>query len=430
MANDPVASDTERDKAERAMAAWLKRHGKTGRDIQAILVKADEDDKKAKPPPSPSDPRDSAPDPFDDPAFTPAGLVEGIIGKYVAAPRHVLTILALWVCFTHVYLQFRIAPRVVLVSDDPESGKTTTLEVVRRLVYRPNPESLGTGAAIAEFLDAGPGTVLLDELDQIDREARRRLQQLWNLGHLRGASVSLQVAGKRKLISLHAPMLAAGVGSFLAPTQRSRTFVLEMAPYDAATKPEREFDDADTADLDKVYRFLRHRAAKMKLNPKPEMPPGMQRRFADNVRGALAIADACGPEWGRRAREAMVWLHEREKAERPEVRILHHILVIIDTLELDPIPSRVVNRELRRLDLPEARWNRYRGAGGGEYAHPLTHDEQAALLRKSGIAAKPLRPPGGGKQFRGYRREWFEAALRERGTAEVPRLRLITPASD
>ena len=96
-----------------------------------------------------------------------------------------------------------------------------------------------------------------------------------------------------------------------------------------------------------------------------------------------------------RAREALTFLFEKEKTERSELLILHHVLVIIDTLELDPIPSRVVNRELRRLDLPEAKWYRYRGPGGGEYAHPLTLDEQATLLRKSKVEAERLRPPEG-----------------------------------
>jgi hypothetical protein len=115
------------------------------------------------------------------------------------------------------------------------------------------------------------------------------------------------------------------------------------------------------------------------------------------------------------------------------VMILRHILMIMDTLELDLIKSTVVNRELLRLDLPEARWNRYRGPGGGEYAHALTLDEQATLLGKSpsNVEAERLRPPGGGKQFRGLRREWIVEALRKRGAkAPTARLRLITPSSD
>jgi hypothetical protein len=268
------ATEGERAAAERKMDAWLKRHGKTRADIQSVLVQATKDDEAAQPPPPPSDPRDATANPFDDPVFTPVGLVAGIVAKYVTMSPHTATIFALWVCFTHVYPQFRIAPRVALISEGPDSGKSTALEVARRLVYRPNPETLGTGAAIADFLSKGPCTILLDELDQIDNEAQRRLRQLWNMAHARGAQVALMLGGRRTLIRLHAPMLAAGIGRFLAPTQKSRTFTLEMEPYSTATKPEREFDDTDTDDLNAVYVFLRHWSAGVKLDPQPTMPLG------------------------------------------------------------------------------------------------------------------------------------------------------------
>ena len=134
------ATEGERTAAERKMDAWLKRHGKTRIDIQSILVQAAKDDEAAQPPPPPSDPRDAASSPFDDLTFTPAGLVEGILMKYVTMPAHLASILALWICFTHVYTRFRIAPRVALISDRPESGKSTALDVARHLVFRPNPE--------------------------------------------------------------------------------------------------------------------------------------------------------------------------------------------------------------------------------------------------------------------------------------------------
>jgi hypothetical protein len=69
------ATKGERAAAERKMDAWLKRHGKTRADIQSILAQAAADNAASQPPPPPSDPRDAASNPFDDPAFTPAGLV-------------------------------------------------------------------------------------------------------------------------------------------------------------------------------------------------------------------------------------------------------------------------------------------------------------------------------------------------------------------
>jgi hypothetical protein len=432
LANDPAAPEHERESAKRKMDAWLKRHGKTERDYPAIFAKAAKDDEAQQPPPPPSDPRDGAPHPFDNPEFTPAGLVEGIVAKYVTMKPYVSVIATLWTCHTHVYTQFATAPRVELTSEDPDSGKSTLRKVLKHLVYRPNREVLGTPAALERFLARGPCTILLDELDHVRGEARERLQRIWNIGHERDAEISFMEGGREKYLSVYAPMLAAGVGGFLGATQKSRTFTLEMERYTEATRPPRDYNiDLNTEELDAVYSYLRNWAQKVKLKSKPSMPAGVVRRFEDNVRGLLSIADSCGPEWGRRAREAVAFVLEKEKAERPEVLILHHALVIIDALELDPIPSRATNRELLRLDLPEARWNRYRGPGGGEYAHPLTLDEQARLLRKSGIVSKLIPPPGGGKPFRGYRREWFVEALREQGEkSATPQLRLVAPEPD
>jgi hypothetical protein len=172
------ATRGEREAAERKMDGWLNRHGKTRADIRSILVQAEKDDAAAQPPPPPSDPRDTQSHSFDDPKFTPAGLVEGIVSMYVTMREHVHVIFTLLIIFTHVYQRFAIAPRGVLVSEEPDSGKTTALDVARHLVFRPNPESFATGAAIADFLDQGPGTVLLDETDHGDRELHRRLHHL------------------------------------------------------------------------------------------------------------------------------------------------------------------------------------------------------------------------------------------------------------
>ena len=163
----------------------------------------------------------------------------------------------------------------------------------------------------------------------------------------------------------------------------------------------------------------------MKLDPKPAPPPGVIRRFGDNVRGLLAIADSCGPEWGQRAREAILFLLEKEQADRPHITIVRHGLAIFDALGVDQIGSVHFNAELKRLDLPDAKWSRYRGASGVDYAHPIAMHEQAALLQKAGIESVRLRFSDG--QRRGYGRAQFEEALRnERRPSRAGQLRLIS----
>ena len=368
----------------------------------------------------------------------PASLVENITKAYVTMTEHVRVIYSLWVPFTHVYTRFSIALRVALASKTPNCGKSTALEIARRLVFRPNEEAIGTGAAIEDHFSWGPCTLLLDEVEHADAEAKKRLQRIWNVGHKKGpgSKISKMVAGKKQTISLYAPVLLAGVGKgvgrLLATQQQSRTLRLEMQKYTKETMPPRNFyieEEVDVEAFNSVYRLLCAWAAKAKLNPKPPMPPGVIARDEDNIRGLLAIADDCGGEWPRRAREALMVVLEQQKAESPEVVILRHGLVIFETLELERVKTTEFDKELRRLDLPGANWSRYRGPGGDENEHPITASERADLLRESGIETKPMRPVGGGKLFRGLDRSWFEAALREPAPAG-PRLRLITPQAD
>ena len=375
----------ERATGERMMDRWLARHGKTRADIPQILAQAVADEAASQPPPPPSDPRDTKPHPFKDPAFTPFGLVHGIVGKYLTMEWYVQVIYSLWIVFTHVYTQFEIAPRLVMVSEEPDSGKSTARKVASHLVYRPNEEALGTAAAIREYLDQGPGTILLDELDYLDADARRQLLKLWNLGHERGAKISLMVKGRRKLVDIHAPMLGAGIGDIFERTQWSRTFRLDMEQYTEETKPERHYDSNDVADLNLIYSYLRNFVRTVKLNPNPDTT-GLIRRFADNARGLLAIAEACGPDVAKLARDAIMVFSDREKTEQPHYLIVRDGITIFDAAGLDQasdVMSTVrFNRELRLLDLPDARWSRYRGAGGMAYPHPITVPEQAALFRR------------------------------------------------
>jgi hypothetical protein len=433
----------ERDNAERKLDAWLKRNDKTRSDISVILAQAAADAAAAQPSPPPSDPRDHTPHPFEDPQFTPADLVEEIVTKYVTMKPHYRVIYALNICFSHVYTQFTIAPRVSFESNDPDSGKTTALEVAKHLLFRPNPEALGTGAAIRDFLGQGPGSVTLDELDLLEPEAKKALMRIWNLGHKRGAILSLKIKGERKEFNIYAPMWAAGIGKFLGPSQLSRAFRIHMAPYPDDAPPERQYNDPsdNRDDLNAVYSYLRHWAAGVELNFNPSMPPKLVRRCGDNARGLLSIADSCGPEWGRRAREALMILFDEETAQRPEIVMLRHGLAIFDTLEpeLDQIESNQFNQELKRHAVPDAEeWVNYHGPSGGKSPHPIGVQEQAALLKRVGIRSVPCWPPGPRKRggcFKGYTRAQFEAAWQKYGPAESDgesgsagaRLRLISP---
>ena len=436
-------TEHERDTAKGRAEAWLKRHAKTWKDVAEILAQAGRDDAAQQPsPPPPPDPRDAASHPFDDPEFTPVGIVYEAAGNYLYMSEHVRIIYACWAVYTHVHNKFKIAPRLAFVSELPDSGKTTALDVLRLLTLRPNPEALGSGAAVREFINEGPCTILLDELDMLDEDARREFLRVWNLGHKAGAKHSMKVKGQRVLQNLFAPAAGAGLGNFIGPSQKSRTYPLEMVKYAAQTRPLKDFYAEEAyPDLNAAYSYLRHWSATVKLNLKPPIPTDLLGRHADNLRGLISVADACGGKWRRRLCEAIQVLYTRERAERPEILIIRHGLAIFERLGVGQIDYWDFNRELKRLDLSDARWTRYRGPAGCDFAHPIEPNEQGRLLRKGGIETKQLWTPGprtNAKKFRGYTLEQFQEAWRIHGVAmpggtggssEPARLHLVS-ASD
>jgi hypothetical protein len=182
LSNDEATTPHEREAAQRKWREWLKRHGKKPIDISAILAHAARDDEAANPPPPPSPPLSDPLHIFDDPAHDPATWVERVVTKYVTMREHVRVVFVLYVVASHVYNQFRIAPRVFLASEAPDSGKTTALEIARRLMFRANRSSSATDAALRRHLDQGPGSIVLDETDLLAGGARGALLQLWNRG--------------------------------------------------------------------------------------------------------------------------------------------------------------------------------------------------------------------------------------------------------
>jgi hypothetical protein len=295
--------------------------------------------------PPPPDPRAAQPHPFADPKFTPVDLVYEASEIYLYMLEPVRVIYSCWVPYTHVYYQFKIAPRLAFTSEFPSSGKTTAVDVSRPMVLRPNLEALGTGAAVRAFLNEGPGTVLLDELDMVDEDTRRELLRVWNLGHKFGARHSMMVKGQRVLQNLYAPVAGAGLGSFLGASQRSRTYCLEMEKYTAATRPPKDFyAQREYQDLDAVHSYLRYWSSEVKLDLNPPIPEDLLGRHADNLRGLLSVAYTCSDEWGQRLCEAIRELYVRERAERPEILIIRHGLVILERLGAEQIEYKEFNR--------------------------------------------------------------------------------------
>jgi hypothetical protein len=414
----------ERETARRKLEALLKRLGKTWNDLPELLRPDYQ--------PGAVDPRDDPPNgthPFDNPSYTPCSLIAGMIEKYVALEPHQSIAVALWIIHTHVYDRFMMTPRLVLTSPVRGCGKSTLLDVIGRLVARPEKSDNATTATIYHAAHAA-NTLCLDEADNLDVGATHAMRAVLNAGHRKGGCISRMMAGQPRRFNVFTPVALAAIGSLSLPLMH-RSIVIHMVRHDGS-RPLLRFDAGNFTDFDTVYSYVRHWVRQAKINTDPDMPPDLRNRQADNWRPLIAIADACGPEWGANAREAAIALSRGHHDEDIAIALLRDIREVFGARKMDRMMSRMIVDDL--IARPDAEWSEWRGAQGDQRPHKLTTGALAMLLRPFGIRPRtiwPLRRTAGTKSGKGYFRWQFEPVWRSYcdnpGTAaQPPNIRHLT----
>jgi hypothetical protein len=244
--------------------------------------------------------------------------VAAFLEKFVAFPSpEAVTAVTLWAAHTHAIEFFDATPRLALMSAEPASGKTRTLEILELLVARPVMTANCTPAYLIRRVaaDEEPPTVLYDEIDTVFGPRARGnedLRALINAGHRRGTR-SGRVAQRADRMELEelggfAPVALAGLHE-LPDTIASRAITVRMrkraphekvSPYrrrihgdEGARHCERLADWVATAG-DQLHDFF------------PVMPVGVDDRAADVWEPLIAVADAAGGDWPVRARVSCV----------------------------------------------------------------------------------------------------------------------------
>jgi hypothetical protein len=362
---DKNAPEGERAAAERKLDAWLKQHGKTRGDIPSILAQAAQDDAATKPKPPPSDPRDADPANPLSARITPLDLVHALAQDYLALNQHEYVALALWAVHTHVYDRFEHTPRLALTSPVRGCGKSTALNVLSRLVARPEMVDNITAAALYDTVDKYHCTMLIDEADNLELSAKAALRAVLNSGHLKGRSIRRGTGKQARRYSTFAPIALASIGMLTLPLME-RSVVIHMVKHDGS-RPLRRFIEGDTQDLDIAYQHTRQWARDVVLNPNPAMPD-LLNRVADNWRPLISVADACSPAWGVLAREAAVAFAKGRRDEDVIVILLRDLREVFDATGADRLAGKVIVNELYAMD--DAGWDAWSGEHGDRPPHP------------------------------------------------------------
>jgi hypothetical protein len=147
--------------------------------------------------------------------------VETFIGRFVAFPSDAAGVaVTLWAAHAHLVKASENSPRLALLSPEPGSGKTRTLEVLELLTPTPLHALSASPAAVFRTLENEQTTLLMDEVDAIF--SRRRgaddgaedLRALLNAGHRKGATIPRCVGPRHEVrkFPVYAAVALAGLG--------------------------------------------------------------------------------------------------------------------------------------------------------------------------------------------------------------------------
>jgi putative DNA primase/helicase len=338
------------------------------------------------------------PDPVDGARLL--GDVSASIRRHVVMPEHAADATALWLLHTYLVTCAGISPRLAITSPEKGCGKTTLLDVLSHLVWRPLPTASATAAAIFRVVEMQQPTLLIDEADTFLPE-NEQLRGILNSGHRRGGFV-LRTVGEdhepRKFATYSACAIAL-IGK-LPGTVADRSISIELRRR-RADEPIYPFRGDRTKHLDELARKAARWASDHAEDvgaADPEMPARVINRAADNWRPLLAIAEVAGGEWLERARRAVAAMTQGTMEDQSAgVQVLSDIGDVFEARNTDRLTSADLVESLIAIEgRPWAEWR------GGK---PITPNGLARLLKPFGIAPTTIRV--GSRTPKGYQLAQF-----------------------
>ena len=259
-------------------------------------------------------------------------------GRYARFPSPAaLDAVTLWTAHTHMrdeegVLVFRASPRLYLLSSEPGSGKSRVLELAGMVA----PSCYGldlepTAPGLVYTISSEHATVLLDEGDVLFGAGARKaaVRAIINGGYTRHGTYLNGKGAKATRVPVFGPLALAGLDTLEKGTGDtlnallSRGIKVRMQRAGAGDPPAKMTRAAD-CEAAQAKEWLARWASQVRgqvADAQPESVEGIAGRAEQIWEPLLAIGDAAGGDWPRRAREACSELalampaHEEDQAE-------------------------------------------------------------------------------------------------------------------
>lgn len=342
--------------------------------------------------------------------------VEAWFKRFIAVPDdRDLRLLTLWTISTHLAVELYTSPRLLIDSTMPGSGKTTVLDHLSRLAWKPvQAASLSSPALLVRMLEHGVRTVLIDEVDRSLHPNKPGVEDLigiLNSGYRRGATRPVLVPVKGggwevREMPTFAPIAMAGNSPRLPDDTVSRAIRILLMPDLDGT-----IEDSDWEVIEPDAEALRERIETFADSVRDKVP-GLDvdlpatciGRSKEKWRPLKRAAVLAGGDWPWLADELISRSLNEDADEREAgLRTLPPGMVLLGDLHAvwpadeDFVPTRELVSKLI-LHNPE-----YWGVGSS-YGKPLTDTRLGRMVAQ---ASKITSARPGGRGPRGYQRTEF-----------------------
>ena len=252
------------------------------------------------------------------------------IKKYVYLPDGAADVAAMWVLHTYLSQDYMFTPRLFIHSPEARCGKTTFLDILEYLCYKPLQVSGITGSSMTRMitLQKGQITLLADEADRYLSNDNDTLCKVLNAGFKRGAkTVCTEASGrslKPQVFYCFAPCAIAAIGN-IPTTVKDRSLTITMKRKTSADKIEklryRQVYQAMEELRQKCKRFVMDNERQI-IDINPEIPNALNDRIADVSEILFSIAQAISPQWYAKFKDAVLKLVKADSDnDEPSVRI-------------------------------------------------------------------------------------------------------------
>lgn len=333
--------------------------------------------------------------------------VHQALTRYVAFPSaEAADAVTLWVAATHAQTAWEHATRLVVKSPVRRCGKTRLLEVGMELCHQVLATTNISVAALTRSIGlVDPPTIMLDEADTVfatrrgeRSESAEDLRGILNSGHARGWPYIRWDATtrKREECPTFAMAIVSGIGD-MPDTLEDRAVIVTMrrrAPGEQVARFRRKRSVPPLRDLrDRLHDWIGGIADEL-ADAEPDLP--VEDRAADVWEPLVAVADATGGDWPKRARNSChVLTGTGVDDEADTTRLLTDLHAVFG--DADALSTATI---LERLNATETSpW------GGWHRGDGLNPRDLAKMLKPYGITPKKIRL--GDESVRGYPAESF-----------------------